>query len=423
MRHRSALFKLLGCVGVSMAAAAGSLVAQTPFESEWDTRRQLREEDACRAQVRPNNGEKTYLIRTVKWPLPLLKGYGARGKRWYEKLLGPIFPGLRPPNDRFRDIDIQFIAGEYGRPVPLGESTRSVKIRRETNRKLNEARQQGERQWQVWLAANPNASDGAVRAARSEIFAASSGSDSFPRFDWREMGISVGPVADQGYTCNTCWAFSTIDAMEISRRIDAHRAGRKTPDEIGEMESGVPRLVSCMSRMKRPDQGVYCGLNWHGEAFSYMVDRGLPLGTGSDYSEYGWEGWKCDKQAAVKALTWDFVSATPHKIPKTDELKRDIVTYGPVVATVNVDSCLILYGGGVFNEEISTDGPYHLVLIIGWDDEKKAWLVKNSFGEEWGEKGFGWIKYNSNNIGKWAAWIMADPRAEERRYRALMVIK
>ena len=407
------------CAGILALSVVGGLTAQTADQADWDTRRQVIEEEDCKAQVRPTNGSRSYSIRTVKWPFPLLKGYGVRGKRWYERLLGPIIPALRPPNDKYRDIDIRFIAGEYGRPVPLGESSRSVKIRRETERKLKEARQHSERRWSAWLAANPNASEDIAREARIEIFSTSSGSENLPSFDWREAGIYIGPVADQGYVCNTCWAFSTIDAMEISRRIDAHRAGRKSPDEIGELDSGVPRLVSCMSPMKYPDQGVYCGLNWHGEAFSYMVDRGLPLGVGSDYSEHGWEGWKCDKLASVKALTWDFVSATPQTIPTTEELKRDLITYGPVVASMNVDSCLILYGGGVFNEETSKDGPYHLVLIIGWDDEKNAWLVKNSFGEEWGEKGFGWIKYNSNNIGKWAAWVMADPKAEERRFHEI----
>jgi hypothetical protein len=418
MSSRSIGRKLV-CVGILLGLATRSLMAQTGDTVDWDTRRQLREEEACKAQVRPTNGEQSYSIRTVKWPFPLMKAYGVRGKRWYERLLGPIIPALRPPNDKYRDTDIRFIAGEYGRPVPLGESTRSVKIRRDTERKLKEARQHSERQWQAWLAANPNAAEDAVKAARSEIFAAGGGSEVMARFDWREAGIDIRPVADQGFVCNTCWAFSTIDAMEVSRQIDAKRSGRKSPAEIGELDSGVPRLVSCMSPMKKPDQGVFCGLNWHGEAFSYMVDYGLPLGVGSDYSEYGWEGWKCDKRAAIKALTWDFVSATPQSIPTTEELKRDLVTYGPVVATINVDSCLILYGGGIFNEETSTDGPYHLVLVIGWDDEKKAWLVKNSFGEEWGEKGFGWIKYNSNNIGKWAAWILADPKAEERRFRQL----
>jgi cathepsin L len=56
------------------------------------------------------------------------------------------------------------------------------------------------------------------------------------------------------------------------------------------------------------------------------------------------------------------------------------------------------------------------VLIIGWDDKKDggAWLVKNSYGPRWGDDGFGWIKYGSNNIGQWAAYVVPDPAEEER---------
>jgi cathepsin L len=44
---------------------------------------------------------------------------------------------------------------------------------------------------------------------------------------------------------------------------------------------------------------------------------------------------------------------------------------------------------------------------VGWDDSKNAWLVRNSYGSTWGEKGYGWIDYNSNNIGIRAAWVLA----------------
>ena len=56
----------------------------------------------------------------------------------------------------------------------------------------------------------------------------------------------------------------------------------------------------------------------------------------------------------------------------------------------------------------------HAVTLIGWDDSKSAWLIKNSWGTGWGdtcgfgtERGYMWISYTSDNIGYAAAWVQA----------------
>ena len=67
---------------------------------------------------------------------------------------------------------------------------------------------------------------------------------------------------------------------------------------------------------------------------------------------------------------------------------------------------------GVFNGQ-NNRSINHVVMLIGWDDNKKAWLVKNSWGKDWGEDGFGWIAYGSNNIGLFAAWIQPSPINKE----------
>ena len=51
------------------------------------------------------------------------------------------------------------------------------------------------------------------------------------------------------------------------------------------------------------------------------------------------------------------------------------------------------------------------MLIVGWDDDKDAWRIKNSWGDQnWGEKGYMWLRYRSNYIGFGAAWVDAFRR-------------
>jgi len=50
-----------------------------------------------------------------------------------------------------------------------------------------------------------------------------------------------------------------------------------------------------------------------------------------------------------------------------------------------------LYSSGVFTGECDQTKPNHVVTAIGYgtaDDGTKYWLVKNSWGESWGESGY-----------------------------------
>ncbi len=412
-QRRFARPKFLAGLALGLLVVCSARASYAQGIEEWDARHQPIAEAACTAQRVPGTGERTYKFRTVKWPLPRPQAYGIKGKRWFEKILGKVIPGFGEPDfAQYSRPDVRFIKGEYGRPVPLGETERSKKIRAAAEKRLTKLRFDGEQEWQKWLAEHPNATALEREKARFLIFAKTSEADKLDSFDWRTAGLDLRTVGDQGFGCNVCWAFSTIDAMQITRQLYALRSNQPKTNSPSQLEPSVPRLITCMSPNMKPKDS--CTINWHGEAFSYMVDNGLPLGNGSWYDGDEYKEWTCDKTLSIKALTWDFVSSTPNKVATREGIKQALITYGPLVTTLNLDECLLLYGGGIFDEQINIDGPYHMILIVGWDDEKGAWLVKNSFGTEWGEQGFGWVKYESNNIGKWAAWIMPDPKVEDR---------
>lgn len=382
--------------------------SQTPAENPPPIVSFLDEQiKVCKSQDRTL--ERTYEFRKELSREPARPGAYGR-KKWYSsiKKLAPFWGNSL--EERYGADDIRTLYEAWGRKPPIGESMRSRLIREETENKLKLHQEHAEQKWQEWQNQNPNAGDDERKRAEIRIRLKGLDSSLPPKFDWRDYGIEVGEVGFQGFgNCNTCWAFVGVDAMQISRQLTAIRTEKAWENSLS---PGARQLISYMV-----PEANYCDFNWHGEAFTFLVDKGLPLGGSKKYVDSD-IGWNRDSTNFVRALTWDYVHKPADKVAPNDEIKRAIISYGSAVSLMKFDYCMKLYGTGVFNERQNELGQ-HLVVIIGWDDAKGAWLIKNSYSTEWGESGFGWIKYGSNNIGQFAAWVAADPAEEDKLAKAL----
>jgi cathepsin L len=88
-------------------------------------------------------------------------------------------------------------------------------------------------------------------------------------------------------------------------------------------------------------------------------------------------------------------------------VKAAIATYGAVTTAVYARGWTG-YGGDVMDaypngssELVSSSGATinHAVTIVGWCDTKGAWIVKNSWGSDWGPyRGYCYVKYGHYNI-------------------------
>lgn len=253
------------------------------------------------------------------------------------------------------------------------------------------------------------------------------------QFDWRTM-IDLGPVMDQG-DCNVCWAFVAADAATASARVNKFDGEngltfRLIPDlgiivgipGAAQYWSGDPGVfvqdvLNCMPI----NENAICRSGWHGKAFEFMVAEGrLPLALADGFREKdtrtgiervservftpGKKGVCKPSYGFTKGTSWDYVASPPDAIADIVTMKAALAEHGPLAAPIVFSDCLVGYKTGVFDVK-STLTVDHVVLIVGWDDERRAWLVKNSWGESWGEKGYGWIGYDAANIGSFAAWI------------------
>jgi hypothetical protein len=109
----------------------------------------------------------------------------------------------------------------------------------------------------------------------------------------------------------------------------------------------------------------------------------------------------------------------PDGSPREQEAFRNIKTAiyknGPEVVSFLAFRDLVDFRGDVYRHDDDCVGPkpdgaeWHAVVIVGWDDLKGAWLIKNSWGRLWGDKGFGWIAYGTSCMGRSVVEALVEP--------------
>ncbi|EAR96460.2 papain family cysteine protease (macronuclear) [Tetrahymena thermophila SB210] len=201
--------------------------------------------------------------------------------------------------------------------------------------------------------------------------------------DWRTKGV-VTPVKDQG-ECGSCWTFSTTGALESHWALHTGNA----PLLLSEQQ-----LIDCAGAFNN----FGCDGGLPSQAYEYISYAG-GLETEGDYPYEGTDN-SCEFNRAQVAAK--VVSSYNITFQDENELIYHLATVGPVSIAYECTDDFMDYEGGIYSNPSCSKSPEdvnHAVLAVGYNLTGNYYIVKNSWGEDWGINGYFYIELGSNMCG------------------------
>jgi hypothetical protein len=193
----------------------------------------------------------------------------------------------------------------------------------------------------------------------------------------------LGPVRKQGL-CGSCYAFGAVAFMEW-----AHCR------ETGELVQFSPQyIVDCGPKTSEKLRGCLSGSIW--EAATFIANFGLE--PAANYPYLGVEN-ACPYGPDLDMEYMGYMRANLDEVTSVDvKFLEDWLEQTPLIVNIFAGVKFDFYGGGVYDGKDCKNITNHVMLLIGHgrEDGEEYWLLRNSFGRDWGESGN--MKLNKNSV-------------------------
>jgi len=210
-------------------------------------------------------------------------------------------------------------------------------------------------------------------------------------FDWRTKG-AVTDVKDQG-SCGSCWAFSATGNIEGQWFLSGHKL----------MSLSEQNLVDCDHECTTFEDQQSCDSGCDGglqpNAYTYVI-KNKGIDSEDAYPYQGVDGTCNFTSSNIGAKISNFTMISSDE----DQMAAYLVQNGPIAIAANAEEWQF-YFGGVFYIPCATSLD-HGILIVGYgvetdifDQTMPFWIVKNSWGESWGESGYIRIERGAGKCG------------------------
>jgi len=161
------------------------------------------------------------------------------------------------------------------------------------------------------------------------------------------------------------------------------------------------------SRRRGCDEGTVIA-----EALNLLKFKGAPPFVNFPYNEN-----RCDAQPdpfvqdiATNFRIVDWKRLEPSKL---DDVKGQLYAGNPVIVGADFPKSFMRYRGpGIFDDMSRDQGGAHAMAVVGYDESRQAFKFVNSWGKNWGDKGFAWVSYRAFSAGvreAYSARVAAAP--------------
>jgi len=195
--------------------------------------------------------------------------------------------------------------------------------------------------------------------------------------DWVAKG-GTSPVKNQ-LQCGSCWAFSATETIE-SVNIIHGKLSRTTP-------LSPQMIVDC-------DKQMYgCQGGWPNQAMEWTISAG-GLDTLASYPYTAVQGTCASANGTIGARIKSVVHVAPN-----EHLMYRALEIMPLSICADAQPWMD-YSGGIFPANQCSTTIDHAIQITGYSPNQGGyWVVRNSWGTDWGLNGFIYLQYGRNTCG------------------------
>ncbi|KAK9903524.1 hypothetical protein WJX75_008029 [Coccomyxa subellipsoidea] len=244
-------------------------------------------------------------------------------------------------------------------------------------------------------------------------------------WDWRNVsGVNyLSSVRNQQIPnyCGSCWAMAST-AM-LADRWNIKRKGAWPPTILS-----VQNVLDCAG------SGT-CNGGWDSTVYEYAASQGIPPESCNSYVAEDrpactdlQQCYSCDpspsqNRTCVPIRDYKRLTVSEHgRLSGRDDMMAEIKARGPITCVINATVSLDKYHQGIYARYNDNFDVNHMISVVGWgmdnDTSTEYWIVRNSWGEFWGEDGFfrtvtstyqnGTGDYYNAGIERQCSWAVPD---------------